>query len=422
MTLLRPHTCRCQSAMVWMALAISVMPSLARGQERLSLQGAIDEALATRPSIKADAERVAAARGLQEQAGARPNGDLQFSSENLRRGQTYSRDVDTLALVTQPLDLVGRRHARLAVAGQRVEEASAGAEAGRVAVLRAVTDAYWEAREAQDARDVLNATVETFQQIEAYHSAQFQVGMIPEQDLLRVRLESERLKVAAGEGALDAMRARALLLKVMGRPATTDVTLTDPLDVDTSPPPVLSDSAVLAAHAEIKAAEAAVAQAHANVHLQTVLGRPEFSGLFGYKRTLLPDATTGVNTMVAGVRVTLPWGDRNTGNRSAASAELRRQQDLLDAARAEILADYHAALDDYAARRQEVTNLVVPLRAHAANLAQLAQAAYVQGGTDLLRLLDARRAQLDADLAWVHAMADWQMSAAALKFAGGQVK
>jgi outer membrane protein TolC len=126
--------------------------------------------------------------------------------------------------------------------------------------------------------------------------------------------------------------------------------------------------------------------------------------------------------MIAGVRITVPWGDRNLGNRAAASAERRRQQDLLEATRAEVLADYHAALDDYQLRRAQITDIVVPLREHAASLAQIAQAAYAQGGTDLLRLLDARRAQLDADLAWVHAMADWQQSAAAVAFAGGRIK
>ena len=59
---------------------------------------------------------------------------------------------------------------------------------------------------------------------------------------------------------------------------------------------------------------------------------------------------------------------------------------------------------------------------YGANLAKLAQAAYDQGGMDLLRLLDAKRARLDADLAWVHAMADWQVSGADLKFAAGEIK
>ena len=269
---------------------------------------------------------------------------------------------------------------------------------------------------------MLNSTVDAFQQVVDYHSAQFRAGMIPEQDLLRIQLEGERLKVAAGLGALDAVKARATLLKALGRPATQSVLLTEPLDLPVPPLPSLSDDAVLAARVETRSAATLVATAQANVRLQTVMGRPELTGLFGYKRTQLPDALTGVNTMVAGLRLTIPWGDRNVGHRLAATADLRREQDLLEAARADVLADYHAALDDYELRLTQIADIVIPLRQHAASVAQLAQAAYTQGGTDLLRLLDARRAQLDADLAWVRAMADWQRSAAAVKFAGGQVK
>ena len=48
-------------------------------------------------------------------------------------------------------------------------------------------------------------------------------------------------------------------------------------------------------------------------------------------------------------------------------------------------------LDDYTMRQEQITNIVIPLRQHASNLAQIAQVAYTQGGTDLLRLLDARK-------------------------------
>src|SRR4029079_15027961 len=94
----------------------------------------------------------------------------------------------------------------------------------------------------------------------------------------------------------------------------------------------------------------------------------------------------------AGAHITLPWGDRNLGNRLSGSAEVRRQQALLDEAKADVVPHYHAAGGDYPARRSQITDIVVPLRRNAAELARLAQAAYVQGGVDLLRLLAARKA------------------------------
>ena len=44
----------------------------------------------------------------------------------------------------------------------------------------------------------------------------------------------------------------------------------------------------------------------------------------------------------------------------------------------------------------------------AADIAGIAAAAYAEGGTDLLRLLDAERARLDAELAWARGMVDYR--------------
>ena len=53
----------------------------------------------------AEAERMSSAEGLRKQAGLFPNPEFQFQNENLRPGQTYTRDVDTLAMISQQLDV-----------------------------------------------------------------------------------------------------------------------------------------------------------------------------------------------------------------------------------------------------------------------------------------------------------------------------
>jgi outer membrane protein, heavy metal efflux system len=135
----------------------------------------------------------------------------------------------------------------------------------------------------------------------------------------------------------------------------------------------------------------------------------------------LVDTTSGVNTAMAGLQVTLPIIDRNQGNRAAASAEVRRQQQLLAGTEADVRADYFGALQEYELRRSEVVETLQPLREHARTISEIAQAAYAQGGTDLLRLLDAERAQLDAELAYVQGMTQYQQSVSNLQAAEGVV-
>ncbi len=55
-------------------------PTRCMAQSKLGLQDAINKALESRASLKADAERISTARGLKEQAGLLPNPEFQFST------------------------------------------------------------------------------------------------------------------------------------------------------------------------------------------------------------------------------------------------------------------------------------------------------------------------------------------------------
>ena len=388
-------------------------------QSRLSLQEAIDKALESRASLKAEAERVSIAQGNEKQTKLIANPVFQFENQNLRPGQTYTRDVDTYAFFTQPLDVLGKRKQRIAVAADEVSRTEAGYELIKRQIMQSVKLAYWAARGAQEKRDLLKATVENFQKIIDYESAQLSVGAISEQDLLRVQLEGERLKIAAKLAEIEASRARVQLLKGMGQTDFSDVLLTEPLDASPSATEPIDIAQVLSQRIEIKVASAAVEEAQSKSRLQDVSARPDLNLIYGYKRTQLVDATSGVNTATAGLQITLPISDRNQGNRAAASAEVRRQQQLLAAAEADVRADYFGALQEYQLRRSEVVETLRPLREHARTISEIAQAAYARGGTDLLRLLDAQRAQLDAEVAYVDGMTEYQQSISNLRAAEG---
>lgn len=389
-----------------------------RAQTRLSLEDAVHQALQTRASLKAEAERVAIAEGVKKQAGLLPNPEFQFQNENLRPGMTYGRDVDTLAMINQPLDILGKRKQRIAAAGEGVVRSQADYELARWQVSQRVKLAYWAARGTQEIRDVLRTTAENFRKVIDYHSAQLSAGAVAEQDYLRVRLEGERLKIAADLAFIDVNRARMELLREMGRTDFSEIVLTEPLAVASDAAPAAIDL-VLAQRIEIRAARAALQQAAANARLQEVNARPDLNLTYGYKRTQLPDTTTGVNTAILSLRVTLPTTDKNQGNRIAADAEVRRQQQLVVAAEEEVRAEYAAARQEYEMRRAEFVNALQPLREHAAEISRIAAAAYAEGGTDLLRFLDAERARLDAELAWARGMVEYRQSIVRLEGAEG---
>jgi cobalt-zinc-cadmium efflux system outer membrane protein len=387
-------------------------------QLRLSLEDATKQALESRASLKAESERVVAARGLKRQASLRPNPEFLFQNENLRPGQTYSRDVDTVAYVTQSLDLLGKRARRIAAAEEGIGRSQAEYDFARVRLIDAVKLAYWTARGAQEVREVLRASVANFQQVLDYHSARLSAGAIAEQDFLRVRLEHERLKISSNLAAMDANRAVMDLFKQMGRPASPGVVLTASLAEDAGFKQIPLEEA-LAQRKEIRLARAELAEATAREAVEGIANRPDLSAFAGYKRTQLPDTTTGVNTVIAGFQITLPVSNKNQGNREAAEAEVRRRQQLLAGAEMDVRAEYESALQEYQMRRDEATSALEPLRQEAIELAQIATAAYAEGGTELLRLLDADRTRLEADLAWARGMTEYHQSIVRLEAAEG---
>jgi cobalt-zinc-cadmium efflux system outer membrane protein len=404
--------------LIWLLIFIGVPPRC-EAQSTLSLQEATSKALATRARLRAEAERVSVAQGLEKQSRLIANPTFQFENQNLRPGMDYSVDVDTYAFLTQPLDILGKRKQRIAVASQGVISTQAQYELIRRQIVESVARAYWAARGAQEIRDVLKATVENFQSVVDYHSAQFSVGAIPEQDLLRIRLESERLKIDANLAVIEATKTRVQLQKEMGQTDFPELVLTEPLDSNKSPISLLDIKQVLGQRVEMRVANAALEDAEAKAKFEDVSARPDLSILYGYKRTELANTSNGTNTALAGIQITLPVTDRNQGNRAAASAEVRRQQQLLAETQADVSADYYAALQEYQLRRKEVVDTLQPLQEHAAAISEIAQAAYAQGGTDLLRLLDAKRVQLDAQLAYVRGMIEYQQTVVTLLTAEG---
>lgn len=399
-------------------LCAGAAPSCA-AQAKLSLQDAVAEALRTRPALEAARQQVAEAQGLHRQAELIQNPTFQFENQNLRPGMTYGTDVDTYAYLTEPLDILGKRQQRIRVAQDEINSSEAQYELQRREIARAVALAYWTARGAQENRDLLAATVENFQKIIDYQSAQLQVGAISQQDFLRIRLEGERLKIGSSLAMIEAMRTRVELERAMGRTEFADLALSEPLDTVASVPPATTIPEVLAQRIEMRVANAVLAAAQTKQRLQDVDARPDLAAEFGYKRTQLVNNNAASNTALAGLSFTLPIADRNQGNRAAAAAEVRRQQELLAETRANVLADYSGALADYELRRREVSETLQPLREHANEISQIAEAAYAQTGIDLLRLLDAERARLDAQVAYVQGMVEYQQSIVNLRVAEG---
>jgi outer membrane protein, heavy metal efflux system len=126
-----------------------------------------------------------------------------------------------------------------------------------------------------------------------------------------------------------------------------------------------------------------------------------------------------IDSPVAGVQFDLPLFNRNQGAVAAAHAEEDAARESYQATRNRLAAELELANREYAMRREQYIQIFKPLREQAIEISDISRAAYQAGGLDLLRLLDAERARVDAELSYVRALVGFHLSVAALNYAEG---
>lgn len=388
-------------------------------QDSLSLAEAVATGLRSHLQLQAAEARIASAEGQRLQASLKPNPRLYLQSENSRFHGTpafvYARDADSFVYASQVLETAGKREKRteLFSAGVRRQELERDLAAYQLAYR--VSSAYWIVVGAERTRGVLQESLDNFERVVQYHRDRVREGAMAEADLLRVQVEQERLALSVRSAAEEAARARILLFREMGlaqaRPAVLTESLEDVRTVETLTPQQAVDRRI-----DLLIARQASEQAQRNITLQRANARPDPEVLLGYKRT------SGFDTLMAGVQINLPLRNRNQGAISAATADLRAATASMQADIAAAEAEIQAARATYESRLSIVRDTFPPLRDKAAESSRIAQAAYREGGADLLRLLDAERVRIETDVLYYRALVDYQLAALELRSALGVLR
>lgn len=383
-------------------------------QTKLGLRDAISQALSHRPELRVSLDKVASSNALKTQAGLRPNPRLILQTEDIHTSNfNFGKDAESYAYASQVFEAPRRRRGRVAVANQAVERNRAQADIQRRDLIFDVRQAYWKAEAAEKSRDLYADDDSYFQQIVGYHQARFNEGKISEVDLLRVRLERERVHAAAENANLEAQRALLELARELASPANDSWTLTEDFQTLEFPLELSGQTDLLMLRPEGRSVTAALAEARANIDLQRANGRQDLQGLFGYKRNG-PE-----NTVIAGLQITLPVFDRNQGAIAASNADAHAAEEAVSVVRNQIMSEIALARREYQMRRDQYVQTFDPLLKQAVEISDISRAAYREGGLDLLRLLDAERLRVDAQISWINALLAYHESVAGLEYAEG---
>ena len=360
--------------------ALIVCSDLVSAQESLTLEAALARARTHSPALLAARARVEEARArLRGASRPRDNPQLEGAAGRRESGAAWDLEVG----LSQPLELGGRRKARVAGAQAALERDLALAEDALRRALRDVTAVFLSASGATERLRVAEATATYAAEILRIAQRRHEQGDVAALDvnlaqsgLARARADVH--SVAASEAAALGT-LRALLNLEPERPLT--------LDFPSSRAPVpelatLMESA--SQRADLRALTAELKEAEADIRLGKSLAWPEVAPGVRYERD------EGTNVLWGGLTLSLPFLNRGQETREVGEARVQRVRGELEALRATIRNEVQAAWTVYALRQKAADELQAQEAALDDN-ETLARRSYEVGQIGLGELLLVRR-------------------------------
>jgi cobalt-zinc-cadmium efflux system outer membrane protein len=374
----------------------------------LTLPAALALAAGANPELSAARHEVRAVEGALLQAGLSPNPSLAMERVDTRRDTR-----ETTLQLSQPLELGGKRAARVQAA-ERGRDSAAAELALKGAQVRADVIAAWFAVLAAQEQLRLTREAEELAQRAASATARRVVaGKVSP-------VEETRARVAASSVRLEAMRADSALATARKRLAG--------LWGNTTPRFERADGALdalpaLPQLADMAALQRRLAQSPAMTLARSQLGRSQALAQVELSRRA-PDLTLSVGgkrseelgrtQAVFGVSVPLPFFDRNQGNVLESARRVDKARDELAATALRLDAELSQAREEYELARRQADALRDDILPGAQSAYDAASTGFDYGKFGFLDVLDAQRTLLQAKSQYLNTLAEAHRALAAI--------
>jgi cobalt-zinc-cadmium efflux system outer membrane protein len=379
----------------------------------LTLADAIRRAL-EQPAVRAAAHEVAAGDAGVSQAGNYPNPALSW----LREGQQAGTRSSTVQ-ISQPIELGGKRQARIALARSEADVARSELALRRRAIRADLIAAWYTVLVAQDSQALAQELAGLAQRSVDVAARRVAAGKVSPIDATRARLGAldAATEQTRTRGELEIARAR---LGALVGAAPEAMALDGVADALPEAPPLPALRARLANSGAVARARSQLAAQEAQAGVERAARVPDLTVTLGSQREDVPElGTAGRRQAVFGISVPLPLFDRNGGRLAAALRRTDRARDELAAAERAAGADLDAAWTRYAAARDEAMLLQRDAIPYAYSAWTLTLRGFEAGKFGFLDVLDAQRTWFQARVRRAGALlAAWRAYADIERLAG----
>jgi outer membrane protein, heavy metal efflux system len=376
----------------------------------LTLDTAGERLLQKNLSVEAARLEVSGAQQARVYARLRPRPGLTVSAENLRvAGETpFNRLYEVGAVVTQPIQLGGQRKAATEVADRTITLAEARLNNVLRLRLFEMRRTFFESLLAESRLKLEEENINNFDEFLRFSEVRLKEGDIAPGEVLKIRLERTKYVSAVANTRLNLRQSKIKLLELLGE---TDFTGIDRLELRESFDfrtfdlnlPALKQTA-LENRPEIKIAEAELERAESVLKMERARAKGEIEPYAGYRRV-------GVdNTVVAGVNIPLPLGNRNQAGIAQAEADQKIATTALQQIKNRTMAEIDIAFLAYETAREQVKVYDLTILNQAEETLKITMLSYREGATELFNLLEAQRTRTDVRSNYYQALLSYYAS------------
>ena len=369
----------------------------------LSLGAALDLAYSANPDIAVARREVQAVEGAILQAQTIPNPQVGTSIED-----TKQETRTTTFQLSQPLELGGKRAARVTAARRGYDAAMLELQGKQAEVRAAVVSAFYDVVTAQERFRLAQATTELAKRATEIASKRVLAGKVSPVEETKARVAESGVRVELAQATSELQASRKRLGAMWGNAVPYFDLAENQLETLPSLPGVDELKQGLRQAPSLQRARMEVDRRQALARVELTRRVPDITVSLGVKR----DEQLGRNQAIVGVSIPLPLFNRNQGNVLEAMRRTDKARDELTATEVRLNSELGQAYDRLNASRLEVGLLRQEILPGAQSAYDATTKGYELGKFNFLEVLDAQRTFFQARSQYLRALAETHRSAA----------
>jgi cobalt-zinc-cadmium efflux system outer membrane protein len=389
-------TARVAATTCFLLLAGPCLAAVSSGTT-LTLDEALKTAFAGNPELAAAQWEIGIAEGDRQQAGLIPNPEVSWEAEDTRR-----ESRTTTVMLSQPIELGGKRGARIDVASRAQDAAGIDLESKRNALRADVIQAFSSAQIAQQQVQLSRQSLELAEQGLRVAQGRIQAGKSSPVEGTRAHVQLSEVRLELSRAERDQANAYQQLAQVMGAPLPTLVSVQTAAQGMPVVPPPTQLLERLNETAELRLAKLQIDQREASLALEKTQRIPDLTVSVGSQYSELERERVNV----VGLSMPIPLFNRNQGNVLAAARRTDQARDLRNATELRLRTQIQTTLAQWQTANGEVKAFNQTILPAAQSAVDSATRGFEMGKFGFLDVLDAQRTLISARTQYIQAVAE----------------